>query len=62
MDRMMRDFIRLVSEMRAAQKEYFRSRDKTVLQNSKLLEKSVDAKIEQFKQGCCQQSLFPEPE
>lgn len=60
MDRMMRDFIRLVSEMRAAQKEYFRSRDKTVLQNSKLLEKSVDAKLEQFKQGCCKQTLFME--
>ncbi len=60
MDRMMLDFIRLVSEMRAAQKEYFRTRDRVVLQNSKMLERSVDAKLEQFKQGYCQQTLFME--
>ena len=61
MDKPMRDFIRLVSAMRAAQKEYFRTRDKGVLQNSKMLEKSVDAKLEQFKQGyCCQHTLFME--
>ena len=53
----MRDFIRLVSDMRSAQKEYFRTRDKAVLQNSKMLEKSVDAwlanfdnKLPEFKQ------------
>ena len=57
MDRMMRDFIRLVSEMRAAQKEYFRTRDKAVLANSKMLERSVDAKLAQSKQGCRKQSL-----
>ena len=60
MDKPMRDFIRLVSDMRAAQKEYFRTRDKVVLQNSKSLERSVDAKLEQFKQGYCQQTLFME--
>ena len=60
MDRMMLDFVRLVSEMRAVQKEYFRTHDKVVLQNSKMLEKSVDAKLEQFKQGCYQQTLFME--
>ena len=57
MDRMMLDFIRLVSEMRAAQKEYFKTRDKVVLQNSKMLERTVDAKLEQLKQGCCKQKL-----
>ena len=60
MDITMRDFIRLVSEMRAAQKEYFRTRDKTVLQNSKMLERSVDARLEQIKHGYCQQTLFME--
>lgn len=61
MDRMMIDFIRLVSEMRTAQKEYFRTRDKTVLQNSKMLERSVDAKLAQFKQAqVAQHKLLPE--
>ena len=58
MDKPMRDFIRLVSEMRAAQKEYFRTRDKAVLQNSKMLEKSVDAMLATLKQGYLSQQLY----
>ena len=54
----MRDFIRLVSDMRAAQKENFRTRDKAVLQNSKMLEKSVDAMLATLKQGYLQQQLY----
>lgn len=48
MDKPMRDFIRLVSAMRAAQKVYFRSRDKDALQKSKQLEKDVDAQLAKF--------------
>ena len=58
MDKPMRDFIRLVSDMRSAQKEYFRTRDKTVLQNSKMLEKSVDAMLATLKQGYLQQQIY----
>lgn len=38
----MNDFEQLVCEMRSAQKEYFRTRSKDVLQKSKQLEKRVD--------------------
>ena len=48
MDKPMRDFIRLVCAMRAAQKVYFRSRDKDALQKSKQLEKAVDAQLAKF--------------
>jgi hypothetical protein len=40
------EFIDLVSRMRSAQREYFRSRDRQVLQRSKELERAVDAAIE----------------
>lgn len=43
----MNEFIELVREMRDAQKEYFRNRDKNVLQRSKELERRVDAYISQ---------------
>lgn len=36
------DFIKLVAKMRAAQREYFRTRDRGVLQQSKDLERQVD--------------------
>jgi 6-pyruvoyl-tetrahydropterin synthase len=39
-------FVILVKEMRTAQKEYFRTRDKGLLNKSKRLEKEVDEAIE----------------
>lgn len=44
----MRDFITTVKAMREAQKEYFRTRDRQVLQRSKALEKRVDALIAEY--------------
>lgn len=41
----MEDFIELVRQMRNAQKEYFKTRDKSILQQSKELERKVDAYI-----------------
>lgn len=38
----MNDFEKLVYEMRSAQKEYFRTRSKEILQQSKQLERRVD--------------------
>lgn len=43
----MNEFIELVRKMRNAQKEYFRTRDKRVLQESKQLECMVDAILAQ---------------
>lgn len=40
-----RDFFDLVSEMRASQNEYFKTRSSQSLQKSKELEKKVDAEI-----------------
>lgn len=41
----MTEFMQLVREMRKAQKEYFKTRDKDVLAKSKQLEKRVDNEI-----------------
>ena len=41
-------FILLVRDMRNAQKNYFRTRDKIVLEESKRLEREVDAVIKQY--------------
>lgn len=41
-----RDFFDKVSRMRAAQKEYFRTRSGRSLADSKRLEKEIDAEIE----------------
>ena len=43
----MKEFIELVREMRNAQKEYFKTRDKSVLLKSKELERKVDAFLTQ---------------
>lgn len=40
-----KDFFGLVSEMREAQKLYFKTRSKEVLQRSKILERKVDDEI-----------------
>lgn len=44
-----KSFFDLVSRMRDKQKEYFRTRSGIVLQESKLLEKSVDNEIARVK-------------
>lgn len=44
------EIIDLVAEMRAAQREYFRTRDHEVLRKSKALEKRVDTEIAQHRQ------------
>lgn len=48
---------RLVAEMRRAQKEYFRTRSSTTLEESKRLEKSVDAAV---RECLSQPTLFGE--
>ena len=40
-----KEFFDLVSKMREAQKEYYKTRDKAVLNRSISLEKSVDSEI-----------------
>ena len=39
---MMDEFVKTVQEMRNAQKEYFKTRDKAILAKSKELERKVD--------------------
>lgn len=56
----MNEFIELVRQMREAQKEYFRTRDKQVLQRSKALEKRVDAFIAEYDNK--PKGLFDNPE
>lgn len=41
-------FIGLVEEMRQAQNEYFKTRDRNILSKSKQLEAQVDAEINRF--------------
>ena len=45
-----RDFFNLVARMRANQKEYFRTRSASVLQESKRLEKQVDDEIQRVNE------------
>lgn len=42
------DFTKLVAEMRAAQKAYFRNRDGNNLEKAKRLEKEVDNRIREL--------------
>jgi hypothetical protein len=44
----LRGFLEVVSQMRTAQKEYFRTRNKTALFNSINLEKQIDTFISEF--------------
>ncbi len=44
-------FIKLVAELRSAQKAYFKSRDKFYLIESKRIEKEVDSYIFSFNLG-----------
>lgn len=52
----MNEFVKLVYEMRKAQKEYFRTRSKEVLQQSKQLERRVDEYLRDKENN--QQTLF----
>ena len=52
----MNEFEKLVYEMRCAQKEYFWTRSKEILQQSKQLEKRVDEYLREKKNN--QQTLF----
>lgn len=45
-----KDFFDLVSEMRLKQKEYFRTRSASVLNESKTLERRVDAEVMRVNQ------------
>lgn len=54
----MTDFEKLVLEMRKAQKDYFKTRDKQVLELSKKLERKVDNYL-MYAEGEHQQNLFP---
>lgn len=40
--------VQLVAEMRTAQKNYFRTRSRKALEDSKTLERSVDKEIEKY--------------
>lgn len=51
------EFVALVSDMRAAQKEYFLTRNGTALSKSKKLEKEVDYAI-----GICSGTVKPRQE
>lgn len=57
------NFISTVENMRNAQKEYFRTRNKEVMKHSIILEKTVDKMIEEhkneFKKNPIQRELFP---
>ena len=52
----MKEFIELVREMRNAQKEYFKTRSKDVLNRSKELERKVDTELQSINNT--QQTLF----
>lgn len=57
------NFISAVENMRNAQKEYFRTRNKEVMKHSIILEKTVDKMIaehkNELKKNPIQQELFP---
>lgn len=52
----MTEFMQLVRDMRNAQKEYFRTRSKDLLNRSKELERMVDAELQSINDK--QTSLF----
>lgn len=51
-------FMEMVSEMRGAQRQYFETRDVSVLKLSKALEKQVDKAIDKQLKDDNQQNLF----
>lgn len=52
-----KEFFNLVSEMRQAQKNYFKTRNQSYLDRSKHLEKQVDAEIERVNRITSQPEL-----
>lgn len=46
----MNEFEKLVLKMRNKQKEYFRTRNRTILQESKILESQVDKYLKNIQQ------------
>lgn len=46
-----KQFVELVVEMRRTQKEYFKFRNYTVMQKSKILEKEVDKRAAEILKG-----------
>lgn len=56
------NFVDVVSRMREAQKEYFRTRDSRILIRAKNLESAVDSMIQEYEAGgkktCTQLDLF----
>lgn len=53
------EFVELVEEMRHAQREYFRTRRFSTLEQARRAEKKVDAVCARLRTG--QQELFKEP-
>ena len=51
-----KEFVKLVANMRDVQKWYFSTRDKSVIHQSKKLERQVDKAIAEIKHG--QKELF----
>lgn len=51
-----KQFVAAVKEMRIAQKEYFRTRDKEILRKAKALEKQVDELLAKYDNS--QKDLF----
>lgn len=55
----METFIRLVKDMRNAQKEYFRTRSHSALYLSMSLERRVDNEIEKLEESLPKQQVIP---
>ncbi len=55
-------FLNLVTDMRRAQRDYFRTRDNSVLLLAKNLERQVDDALNEIKDASPQMELFTEGE
>lgn len=55
------DFRALVRKLRKAQREYFRTRDRNVLDASKAIEREVDAELETDTPGLFPEAVLPRP-
>jgi hypothetical protein len=55
-----KSFIRSVSNMREAQRNYFRTRDRTALLHAKEMEKEVDEQIDAWKMDACWRNVREE--
>ncbi len=51
------EFIELVAQMRATQKQYFKTRDPVVMDRAKALEREVDAAIAEYRRSARQLAL-----